>query len=129
MMNPFEFTDETAEVVKNNILAMMLNYFNCPSIENVIFPYGFHGRRKQIFENIMAELKQKINFEFFPIILTCSEDENIRRMKQDGRGEERIKRAIKNTREIYNGYDYPGLDVTGLTVGETVDEIIKMLDG
>lgn len=128
MMNPFEFTDETVEVVKNNIFSLMLNYLKCSAIDNVIFPYGFHGRRKQIFESIMVELSKEVDFKFCPIILICTEDENIRRMRKNWRDEERIKRAVKNTREIYNRYDYPKIDVTDLTVGETVDEIIKIVE-
>ena len=128
MMNPFEFTDETAGVITDNILSMIWNYFNCSAVRHVILTYGFHGRRKQIFEKVIAELRRKTEFEFCPVILTCSEDENIRRMEGDGRDSERIERALRNTRGIYDAYDYPRLDTTVLTAGEMADGIIKILN-
>lgn len=128
VINSFEFTEEMINVVKANISARMINYFQCNAIENIIFSYGFYGPRKQIFDDILVELdKHKILYEFCPIILQCELDENIKRMKKDGRDAARIERAINNTRTIYDNYDYPKIDTTKLSINETAKRIINVI--
>jgi len=127
-MNPFNFTDEEVEIVISNISTMMINYFRCSTIDNVIFQYGFHGIRKQIFASILDVLSaNQITYRFCPIILSCDLDENLRRMKADNRDEGQIKRAIENTRTIYDEYDYPRLDVTHLSVDEMANHILDII--
>ena len=46
-INPFPFTDATKYAVSRNIYSLFKNYLLCVDIEYVIFPYGFHGERKQ----------------------------------------------------------------------------------
>ena len=55
-------------------------------------------------------------------------EENIRRAQNDERSEYRIKYGIENSRDIYNQYDYPRLDITYLTVDEAVEKLINMID-
>jgi cytidylate kinase len=128
VMHPFTFNPETIHIIKSNIVAMMTNYFQSSLIENVIFQYGFHGPRKQIFDGIQRELHtQGISYQFCPILLTCDVAENIARMRMDGRDEERIQRALQNTRDLYDVYDYPCIDTTLLSVSQTVDQMLKIL--
>ena len=106
-INPFDFTNETKKTVENNIFCMIRNYLLCPDINYVIFPYGFHKERKEIFDNIINKLNgEKIQFKLCPVILTCDINKNIQRMKSDNRNEERIRRAIENTRDIYSTSKY-----------------------
>ena len=66
------------------------------------------------------------------IILKCSLDENIRRMIEDGREENRIQRGIDNTFHFYDRYDYPTIDTTELEidqVAELIAEIAGMRGG
>lgn len=126
-INPFDFTSETIEIIEKNITAILRNYLESKTIEYVIFSYGFHGPRKKIFTNIMHNLKDVV-FRFVPIVLTCSEFENIKRMENDKRDIARIKRSLENTRELYNDLKYPRIDTTDLTVEQTVDEILKLLN-
>jgi regulator of PEP synthase PpsR (kinase-PPPase family) len=77
----------------------------------------------------MKELEAEgIPFLFIPIILECELDENIKRAKADNRDFQRIEYGIKNTRELYKQYDYPRIDVTNLTVDETVDKLIELIN-
>ncbi len=129
MIHPFEFSDELKDIVEDNMATMLVNYLKCSSIEKTIFLYGFHGPRKQIFDNIMTKLVDTgIPYSFMPIILECELEENIRRARNDGRDETRIKFGIKNSRDIYNQYDYPRLDITHLTVDEAVEKLINMIN-
>jgi len=127
-MNPFSFDEETIQIIKANIVALMTNYLRSSFIENVIFQYGFHGPRREIFDDIIEALdNNRISYQFCPVILRCDLQENIERMKRDGRDDERIRRAIENTRHIYDAYDYPSIDTTGLSVPQTVDRILGIL--
>lgn len=127
-INPFELNPDTIQLFKANISALMINSFQSACIQTVIFPYGFHGPREGIFQSVLDDLKKlDIIYEFHPIILHCELDENIRRMRNDNRSEERIQRAIKNTRHLYDRYDYPKIDTTNRSVAETVNQILEMI--
>ncbi|MNC72227.1 hypothetical protein D3C75_1232540 [compost metagenome] len=59
-------------------------------------------------------------------MLECGLEENIRRMRADHRDEARIQRAVANTRHIYDEVPYPRIDVSGMTVMETAEAILKL---
>lgn len=102
-INPFPFTDATRTAVSNNIYSLFKNYLLCDDIEFIVFPYGFHGERKQLFEQVLSRLEQEgIVFELCPIILKCCKEENIKRALKDGRDRERIERGIRNTFSFYD---------------------------
>lgn len=128
VINPFPFTEVTKETVTDNIFSLIRNYLQCRDIDYVIFTYGFHGERKAIFEEIAHRLeREKINFECSVIILKCSLEENIRRMKLDGREENRIQRGIDNTFHFYDRYDYPTIDTTELEIDQMAGCIAELV--
>lgn len=127
MTNPGELTEEGIALHKRNILAVLKNDFSAPFIDNVIFPYGLHGHRKRLLEEMTAELSAFTDFKTITVVLTCSEEENIRRMRQDNRDDERIKRAVKNTFGRFTGLDCPVIDTTDLTPKQTAAEILKLV--
>ena len=122
-MNPFILSDETIPTIAKNISDLILNYMNCPIINNVVFSYGFHGRRKEVFEKVMLELK-KIDYNFIPLLLWCSENENVKRMNADNRSDERIQRTINESRKSFNDVTYPQIDITNFSVSEAAENII-----
>lgn len=124
--NPFPFTEETKKSVTDNIFCLIRNYLQCRDIDYVIFTYGFHGERKAIFDEVSNRLQEKIDFEYYIIILKCSLDENIRRMIADGREENRIKRGIDNTFHFYDRYDYPSIETTALEIDQVADCIAEI---
>lgn len=128
MMNPAR-GEEVIAVQKQNILALMRNYFSASFVEHVIFPYGYHAHRKKMLEDMIVEMKAEFEFEIITVVLTCCEDENIRRMKTDGRNEERISHSIENTRTIFDGLDCPKIDTTSLTPEQTAERMIEILKG
>lgn len=125
MTHPAEFTEDSIALQKANILAVMRNYFASSFIENVIFPYGLHGHRQKLLEELLSELHHDFTVSLFPIILVCNEEENIRRMESDGRNKEQIKRAIEKTRAIYDNIAYPKINTTHLTPEQTAHELIR----
>lgn len=128
-INPFPFTDATKIAVSNNIYSLFKNYLLCEDIEFVIFPYGFHGERKQIFDQVVGRLrKDGVVFEVCPIILKCSMEENIRRTVKDGRERARIERGMKNTFAFYDRYTYPDIDTTYLRPDQVAEKILEILN-
>jgi len=121
-MNPYNI-----DTVVRNIYALIKNYLLCDDIETVIYPYGFHGDRKARYDMIIDMLsKDKIDFSVFPVILTCSLEENIARCKTDERDTGRIVRGIKNTHHFYSKYNYPAIDSTTMTVEQTAEKILAV---
>ena len=126
--NPFILNEETINISRQFMQFMLTRYLECSIYNNIIWSYGFHGHRKDSFNKIMMELRElNIDFDFIPIILTCDINENIERMKHDNRDDERIERAIRNTRKTYNDYHFYALDTTEMTIEDTVNEMYKMI--
>lgn len=93
-INPFPLTPSTKKAVTENIYCMFKNYLLCEEIDKIVFPYAFHGDRKEIFDTVICKLKEdEIEFELFYIVLKCSEQENRERCERDGREAERIERG------------------------------------
>jgi 2-phosphoglycerate kinase len=124
LMNPFVLNNETIPTIAKNISDLLINYMDCPVIETVIFSYGFHGRRKEVFEKVMKAVSER-NFNFIPFLLVCSEEENIRRMDMDNRSIERKRRAIEESRKAFDDIPYPQIDITDFSVSEAAAYIIK----
>ncbi len=125
LMNPFILDNITIPVIAKNISDLIGNYLICDYVDVVLFSYGFHGRRREVFDRVIKQL-EGLNYRFIPVLLCCDEEENIRRMQTDGRDPERIKRAIEQSRKAFEDVDYAQVDVTHLTVEQTSDAILKM---
>lgn len=127
-MNPFPLTSATKNVVIENIYCLFKNYLLCIDIDMIVFPYSFHGERKEIFDIVMKRLADDgITFEMITIVLKCSLEENIKRAKADGRDKERIERGIKNTFNFYDEFNGPSIDTTNLSPKEVVNRIHTLI--
>jgi Cdc6-like AAA superfamily ATPase len=124
-INPNVLDDDTIPTIRKNLTDLIQNYFHCPIVQTVIFSYGFHGRRKEIFDGILKDISI-IEYRFIPIQLVCEETENIKRMKHDGRGNDQISRAILKSRTAYTEVKYPQIDITELSVEESVTAILAL---
>lgn len=124
MMNPFVLDERTIPLIAKNIIGLIGNYLDCDIIQTVIFSYGFHGRRKEIFELIMDGLSAH-ELRFLPFVLTCDEKENLRRMQADGRDAGRMKRALDISRNACLYTEYPQIEITGLSADEAAAQIIS----
>ena len=128
-INPFPLTLATKKVVIDNIYCLFRNYLLCIDIEMIVFPYGFHGERKEIFDTVMKRLiDDGITFEMITIVLKCSLEENIKRAIADGRDKERIERGIKNTFNFYDEFNGPSIDTTNLSPEEVVNQIQAIIN-
>ena len=123
LMNPFVLDDDTIPTIRKNIADIIRNYLGCPAAQTVIFSYGFHGRRREVFAGVMNDLSG-LEYRFIPFLLTCNEAENIRRMACDGRDAERIARALQTSRGAYAELDYPRVDVSALSAHEAAQRLL-----
>lgn len=128
-INPFSFTVKTKRAVTDNIYCIIKNYLLCEDIDTIIFPYGFHGERKSIFDDVIEKLKtNSIEFELRLIVLKCSMNENINRAMNDKRDKERVYRGLKHTFHFYDDLGYPSIDTTLLTPEDVADRIIVLFN-
>lgn len=128
-MNPFPFTPATKKTVIENIYCLFKNYLLCVDIEMIVFPYGFHGERKEIFDTVIRRLiDDGITFEVITIVLKCSLDENIKRAIANGRDKKRVEHGIKNTFHFYDAFNGPSIDTTDLSPQKVVDQIQTIMD-
>jgi len=125
MINPFVLNEETIPLTIGNISGMLSSYLTCNWVDYVVFPYGFHGARQQIWTAVQRNLAE-VPHRFIPITLTCSLQENTDRMKRDRRDAARIQRALAS-RNLYDSLPYPTIDSTKLSVNETADKVIAIV--
>lgn len=126
LMNPFVLDDVTIPVIARNIAGMIRGYFTCAYIDTVVFSYGFHGRRREVFEAVLKQLED-VGYTFVPVLLCCEKTENMRRMQHDERDPGRIQRALELSRQAFADVEYPQLDITRLTVQETAQKLMEFL--
>lgn len=101
----------------------------CAYVDAIVFPYAFHGERKEIFDAVIGRLKEDgIDFKVFTIVLRCSLEENRRRCELDGRDVERTERGIKNTFHFYYSFDGPTITTTDLSPEEVAGRIAEMIE-
>jgi energy-coupling factor transporter ATP-binding protein EcfA2 len=127
MTHPFVLNGETIPVTIGNITHILRSYLACSWLDYVIFSYGFHGPRRQIWETVLSNL-QDIPYVFAPITLTCDREENITRMVYDGRDQARIQHALA-VGYLYDALPYPKIDTTHLTIEQTADRVIEIVQG
>lgn len=121
MMNPFVLDDTTIPTIAKNISGLIGNYLACDAVHTVIFSYGFHGRRKEVFDRVMRALPIH-RPRFVPFHLVCGEEENMRRIRADGRTTDRG--ALEISRSAFSDIEYPKIDITDLSADEAATRII-----
>ena len=124
---PPELTEETLRLNEENVFCMIRNALRCPGIDSVVFSYGYHGHRKALLERVIERLcADGLEFQVKTVLVTCSEEENVRRMIRDGRDEERIRRAVQKHRVVYEDLDLPTVDSTHLTPEQTAQAVFDI---
>lgn len=123
VMNPFVLNDDTIPTIAKNISNLIINYLKCPVVNTVVFSYGFHGRRREVFQRVLLEISQ-IEHEFIPFLLWCSEEENINRMNFDNRSVDQIQRTLNESRKAFDDVTYYKFDITNLSISEAAKTII-----
>ena len=72
MSNPFSVTEETKNMVIENISFLLNNFLKCSEYENIIFCWVMH--QQEIVDDILKrlELNENINYKIFTLILSSN---------------------------------------------------------
>ncbi|MGV6996621.1 AAA family ATPase [Desulfovibrio sp. QI0430] len=79
-MHPFKVTEETKNMVMENICFVLNNYIKCSSYKNIVFCWVMHEQK--IIDNILSHLDIK-QCNIHLISLICEKDELKKRITRD----------------------------------------------
>ncbi len=124
--HPFLVTEETKEMVMQNICLMLNNFLKCSAYENVIFCWVMH--EQAIINEIVSRLNTD-NCHIVAVSLVCSEKELIRRLQKDIiagiRTPDVIERSIARI-PLYQQLDTIKIDTSGKIAEAIANEIAAL---
>lgn len=124
--DPFQVTDETKNMVLNNICFLLNQYIKCSAYENIVFCWVMH--EQDIINNILNNIDTN-NCNIKNISLICDKETlKIRLMKdvEDGiRKEDVIERSI-NRISLYNNLNTLKINTNNKSIDSIVDVIISL---
>lgn len=126
-MHPFQVTEETKQMVQENIAFVLNNFLSCTAYDHVIFCWVLH--QQQIIDELLARLRIQ-DCQVHRISLVCDPEELERRIRGDVEAGIRGKDAAVRSRSrlaLYDQLDSRRLDVTALTPEETAGEILRLV--
>ncbi|WP_339225264.1 AAA family ATPase [Paenibacillus sp. FSL H8-0332] len=124
LMNPWKVTEENKTMVMNNIHYMLNQYLDNSMFEYVFFSWVLH--KESIFDEILAGIKGK-EYELIKVTLMCSEEELIKRMRQDERSESEIENSI-NRLANYKEMNTQKLNTNGKEIDVIIKELLHMIE-
>lgn len=119
MMNPWMFSEENIRMVMDNITYLLRNYLTNSTFDYVILSWVLH--KEEIRDELLDRLSG-LEFQVDTITLTCSETALRKRMEQDQRTEEEIKRSV----DRLQGYEHMQttlIDTSIVTMNQVVEQI------
>ena len=124
--DPFQVTDETKNMVLNNICFLLNQYIKCSAYENIVFCWVMH--EQDIINDILNNIDTN-NCNIKNISLICDKEIlRIRLMKdvEDGiRKEDVIERSI-NRISLYDNLNTLKINTNNKSIDSIVDEIISL---
>ncbi|RIJ64879.1 nucleotide kinase [Rummeliibacillus sp. TYF005] len=124
-MSPFIVTEETINMVINNISYLLNNYISCSEYENVVFCWVMH--EQSILDDVLSRLnKNDCNLHKFSLV--CSEKALISRVTRDIqqgiRNSEVIERSVPRLKN-YTKMDTKKIDVSEISPKEAAEIIFR----
>lgn len=124
-MSPFQVTEETKQMVVENICFVLNNFIKCSAFENIVFCWVMH--EQPIIDDILSRL-DKENCTVYSISLVCCEEDLKSRLKKDviagARSEDVILRSIERL-PLYEKLNTKKVDVSKITAEQAADMIIQ----
>lgn len=125
-MYPFQITDETKQMVIDNICYQLNNFIDCSAFENIIFCWVMHE------QSIISKILSRLNLNSCcvkSISLICSENALIERLKKDIseglRSPDVIERSLQRI-PCYQSLNPLKVDVSEMSPIEAADFIFKL---
>ena len=126
-MNPFIVTDETKNMVEDNICYILNNFLRCSEYENIIFCWVMH--KEYIIKSILSRLNL-LNTVLYKISLICSEQSLVERISKDVDSGIRTKDVIERSVGRLNNYvlmDTIKIDVSNIDSKQAAQQIINYI--
>lgn len=124
-MHPFQVTEETKQMVLENICFLLNNFIKCSAYENIVFCWVMH--EQTIIDYIVSRL-DTANCKVHSISLVCSEQALHARLKKDVdagiRTEDVIRRSIERI-PLYEKLNTYKVDVSKIIPEQVADFIIR----
>lgn len=121
--HPFQVTEETKEMVLQNICTILNNFLKCSAYENIIFCWVMH--EQSIIDTILSRLNTE-NCRVITISLLCAKEKLIQRLQKDVAGGIRfsdvIERSIKRI-ALYQNLNTIKIDTSDKDAAEIAKEI------
>ncbi len=121
--SPFQVTEETRDMVMDNICYLLNSFIQCTAYDNIIFCWVMHEQR--IIDAITENLALR-DCKVYKFSLVASEKclrERLRRdVKKGIRTEDVIERSIERI-ALYDGLDTIKVDTSHKTARQVADEI------
>lgn len=124
--HPFQVTEETKEMVLNNICTILNNFLQCSVYENIIFCWVMH--EQSIIDTILARLNPA-DYRVIPISLLCSKEKLVQRLEQDVAAGVRTDDVIQRSVErigLYQNLNTIKIDTSDKSVAAIVKEIAAL---
>jgi len=126
-MSPFIVTDETKNMVIDNISYLLNNFISCTEYENIIFCWVMHEQR--ILDDVLSRLN-KHDCILYKFSIVCSEQSLIARItgdiRQGIRSEDVIKRSVPRLSNYYR-MDTEKIDVSEISAKQGAEIIYKRI--
>ena len=122
-MAPFTVTDETKEMVQENITAVLQNFLNCSAFQNIVFCWVM--QQDSIAEGLLSRLELS-DTRVYRFTLEVSEPVLRARLEQDVRDGLRMPDVIERSVAripLYRDMDTVKIDTDRLTVEQAAGEI------
>ncbi len=124
--NPFKVTDQTKEMVIDNICHLLNNFLLCSEYENIIFCWVMSD------QNVIDTIIDKIRFESYKLIsISLIVDEKnlkarlLKDIKVGLREKDVIERSIKKI-SMYDNLNTIKINTCDKTISELINEIINI---
>ena len=124
--HPFQVTEETKNMVMENICFLLNQFIQCSAYENIIFCWVMH--EQSIIDTILAKLDKK-DCEMKVISLTCDKKTLVQRLSLDVAKGIRLEDVIERSclrLPMYERLNTIKIDTTSKTIERVVDEIVKL---
>ena len=123
-MHPFQVTEETKQMVMDNICFLLNRFIRCSAIENIVFCWVMH--EQAIIDEIVSRL-DRTDCTVIPISLVCGKEALQARLQRDVaagiRKEEVIARSVARI-PLYESLDTMKIDVSAINPEEAAERIL-----
>ncbi len=122
-MRPFVVTDETKNMVDDNIAHLLNNFLDCSEFENVIFCWVLH--EQEILDNLIARLKhESCTIHCFSLVSDKHAlSERLSRDVAAGKREPDVLERSLARMPLYDALDTMKIDVSAISPADAADRI------